>query len=144
MLRTTLLACLAASATALASPTFPGTVHSHLSLSADPACTLCHATAIGGFGTATTPFGVTVHATYGAQSENEPSLIAALDKMADAGVDSDGDGVGDIAELKAGTDPNTSSTSPALPDYKYGCGADAVPALAAVLSVLVLALRRRT
>jgi hypothetical protein len=141
--RLTLLSSLFAAA-AWASPTFPAVIHTHLSLSADPACALCHTNGITGFGTVTTPFGLTVHKTYGAQSENEPSLIAALDKMADAGVDSDGDGVGDIAELKAGTDPNVSSTGAGSTlGLKYGCGADVVPSLAAVLGVLVFAARRR-
>jgi hypothetical protein len=140
-----ILLCSLLATAAWASPTFPSVIHTHLALSADPACALCHTNGITGFGTVTTPFGLTVHLTYGAQSENEPSLIAALNKMADAGVDSDGDGVSDIAELKAGTDPNVSSTSttPTLGGLKYGCGADVVPSLAAVLGVLVFAARRR-
>lgn len=144
MHRLTLLCSLLASAS-WASSSFPPVVHSHLSLAADPACALCHTNGITGYGTVTTPFGLTVHVTYGAQAGNEPSLTAALDKMADAGTDSDGDGVSDIAELKAGTDPNVSSTSttPTLGGLKYGCGADVVPSLAAVLGVLVLAARRR-
>lgn len=127
---------------ALASSIFPPDVQTRWSLTAEPACALCHTNGITGLGTVTTPFGKNVHLVYGAQAENETSLYTALDQMADAGVDSDGDGTSDYDELKAGTDPNVGlKTGPGA--LKYGCGADVVPSLFAVLAVLLLALRRR-
>jgi hypothetical protein len=129
---------------ALASSVFPADMQTHWALPAEPACAVCHANGITGVGTVTTPFGQNVHLVYGAQAANETSLYTALDKLADAGVDSDGDGVTDYDELKAGTDPNVGATKPGqVGALKYGCGADVVPSLVAVLGVLVLALRRR-
>ena len=157
--------------TAQASTIFPGEVQSHLALKAAPACTLCHQTLAGGTGTATKPFGAAVRA-HGGIAASTSSLDSALDAMSKDGTDSDGDCVGDIAELTAGTDPDngadnpgacgdggssgaSSSGAPATPlSPEYGCsasnaragGAEAGPgpfALVAALCAWVLLRRGR-
>ena len=147
MKRLGLVWCIAATWPAMASTNYPVVVQSHLSLSAPPrqSCGLCHTNGVTGSGTVNTPVGKALKAR-GMVSGNEGSLRAALDALARDGVDSDGDGVPDIEELKAGTDPNvagTDTTSTATP--KYGCGAEAVPGLEALaLGVwLVFSHRRR-
>jgi hypothetical protein len=146
------------SASALASSSFPATVQSHLTLSTTPDCSLCHANGLTGTGTVKTRFGVSLLQA-GAVGGDTARLIAALDTMAAAGVDSDCDGVGDIQELKAGTDPNappgsdggvlTSADGGVCgqvillgPPVTFGCSASAASGLLGVLGVLVLARRR--
>jgi hypothetical protein len=65
-----------------------------------PACTLCHRDNLGGLGTVEKPFGLT--AMYrGLNGTNGSSVLPGLlDDMEADGVDSDGDGVGDIEELR--------------------------------------------
>jgi len=135
-----------ASPSALASEIFPGTIQQHLSLTYSPPCSLCHAGGVTGFGTVTTPFGAAMRAR-GLVARDTNSLASALDKMAAEGVDSNGDGVTDIDELKAGTDPNAGAPG-AVPPPEFGCtvgsGGDP-PTWGWVLfaAAFVLALRRR-
>ncbi len=140
-------------AAAFASPVYPADIQTHLSLSAPPpqSCSLCHVNGVGAVGTANTLFGKAMRAQ-GLVLENPTSLNTALDALATAKTDSDGDGMSDIDELKAGRDPNVAdnadggtgggggSTSPGA--LTYGCGSNEVPFLATGLGVLVL-LRRR-
>jgi Bacterial TSP3 repeat len=136
-----------------ASAQYPGLIQTDLSLSALPpqSCSLCHVNGIGNIGTANTPFGKAMR-MQGLVFENDASLKAALMALETAGTDSDGDGVSDIAELRAGTDPNVG----AIPDggagggggstagtLRYGCGADQVPQLLAGLALVLLLTRRR-
>jgi hypothetical protein len=104
------LCCLASSAAA--SKTFPEALRQQLGLPkiAGPGmgCQLCHRDDNGGVMTATKPFGRTLVQT-GVQGGNVPSLRSALTELEASGKDSDEDGAGDIAELKADTDPNTAS-----------------------------------
>jgi hypothetical protein len=73
------------------------------------------------------------------------SLTSALDKLEQDGTDSDGDGVGDIDELKAGTSPNPDKTP-----IEYGCGGQisahspwgVSPALTVALVSLIVLTRR--
>ncbi len=145
-LRLVTLAALVASAVllaprlAVASPIFPVEVQSHLGSKSLPACTLCHSTLSGGIGTAITPFGKTVKGS-GASAANLGSLDGALDAMKNKHTDGDGDCVGDIDELVAGTDPNSGADNPGAcdggsavpptgggataPDPQYGCAAGA-------------------
>lgn len=106
---------------AKASPTFPDEIQQHLGLSYSPACSLCHAGGVTGFGTVTTPFGKAMRAR-GLTAGSITSLDAALDQMAADRVDSNGDGVTDIEELKAGTDPNANAPG-AAPPPEFGCSA---------------------
>src|SRR5262249_59260271 len=94
-------------------------IRAHLSLSYTPACTLCHNGRGGGFGTVTAPSGKSMRAG-GLVAQNLGSLDTALDALAAEHTDSDGDGVGDIDELKAGSDPNVAGGGSAPPPT-YGC-----------------------
>jgi hypothetical protein len=162
-------AILFSSGVASATPNFPPEIMSHLSLAALPDCTLCHTDGDqGGKGTANTPFALNMK-TRGLVEFDSSSLDAALDKMATDRVDSAGDCLDDIDELKAGNDPNqpdpagscadagvdqaaappVNSPPPQAPTY--GCGAriaaknsndDSFVALA-VVAGLALARRRR-
>lgn len=109
---------------ASASSSYPEEVKAHLGLSSTPACTLCHE-GTPGYGTATTPFGASAKGTYGLSAQDTSKLDSVLDSMATDKVDSDGDGVSDIDELKAGTDPNSAGgiTAVQKPDLIYGCQA---------------------
>lgn len=141
---------------ALGSTSFPPELAKHLGVSTLPApapfCTLCHRDDVGGTGTVITPFGRSV-LMRGTLPGSVPSLDAALDQLAASGTDSDSDGVSDIAELEAGTDPNQGAAGSENPLAKVplpetGCAVRAPgsePALAAslVAACFLLAGRRR-
>lgn len=81
-----------------------------------PGCDVCHQ-GTQAKGTVTTPFGKAMRER-GLVAYDETSLQAAWTQM--NGVDSDGDGVTDIDEIKAGKSPNVSEKSAVvLPEY--GC-----------------------
>lgn len=159
------LALALVSAPAFATSIYPDGIKSHLGLSAivvpaAPHCTLCHTNGSAGGPTVNTPFGTSMRQAGGlVGGGNTTKLNAALDALATAKTDSDGDGVSDIDELKAGTDPNVSNgggadggtggsggtvTSPP-PPATYGCGANAVPTLLGLSGLVALSglLRRR-
>ncbi len=106
------LSCLASNAAA--SKTFPEVLRQKLELPkiAGPGmgCQLCHRDDNGGAMTATKPFGRALIQA-GVQGANVQSLRSALTKLEADGRDSDNDGTSDIAELKAGTDPNVAAAS---------------------------------
>jgi len=155
MFRTSLFLLLA-SAPVWASAQFPTTIKTKYSLAAEPPCAICHTNGITGIGTVNTPFGTAMR-MHGLVAGSDASLNTALDAMAAAGVDSDGDGVTDVDELKAGTDPNVAPPSTdggmgggtgggggtVVGPPKYGCGATVVPELL-FLAGLVPLLRRRS
>lgn len=130
---------------AWATDTFPSTIQSKYSLGDLPPelCALCHTNGITGSGTVNTPFGRALRMR-GLQPSDETSLRAALDALAAESVDSDGDGVTDVAELMAGTSPNIAQAmadggmgggggggggTVVHPPPRFGCGAAVVPEL---------------
>lgn len=111
----------AASRAAIASPSYPEAVQETLSLAAPPSCTTCHATPSGGFGTATRPFAAYLRSR-GLVAEDLASLQGSLAAAIGEKHDSDGDGMSDVDELRAGGDPNEAFASD-VPPPAYGCGA---------------------
>jgi hypothetical protein len=107
---------------------FPSDVQSHLShlgLQYEIPCSVCHIKGNTGSSTPITPFALALRARGLAGDKN--SLATALDRLGADGVDSDGDGTTDIAELIAGTDPNSSANASIKNDQEpgYGCGGTA-------------------
>lgn len=104
-----LLAPLVVAAPASASVAFPEALRQELELTAvvppAPGCQLCHRDDVGGLKTVTTPFGRSMMAS-GATAVSVPALLGALRALEANGTDSDGDGVSDVAELRAGMDAN--------------------------------------
>lgn len=136
-------------APAAASAIFPPGIDDHLSLGYEPVCTLCHQTLAGGFGTATQPFGEKMRSR-GLVAGDVTSLNNALDALTfeTPASDVDGDGVGDIQELRDGTDPNTAAGTLEDPP-EYGCLGNVAPVpsgragAALVLAALTLVATRR-
>ena len=141
---------LLAPASARAVPEFPRVIRRDLALDYEPPCSICHLKNNTGVGTANTPFVLALRER-GLDGESRTSLSDALTQLDDAKIDSDGDGVSDVDELRAATDPN--STAPvSLMDVQpqWGCSVAlqssagrSLGALALITSVVLAALRRR-
>jgi hypothetical protein len=148
---------------ARASDAFDPVMRMELGLPSGPLlCMTCHASLIGGPGTVVKPFGLKAR-ELGLEKGDLPKLKEVLQQMEASNVDSDCDGVGDIAELRARTDPNAAPvdagdvqcadvTEP--PRFGFYCSTSAatrrnaparsVPlASAGVLTILLLARRSR-
>jgi MYXO-CTERM domain-containing protein len=115
-----LLTCLAAllllrAPDAYASVSYPAALDEKLALSAEPPCTLCHESATGGMGTATTPFARSLRELGLRGRGDESSLYDALDASVAAGLDSDEDGLEDVEELMSGSSPNLAGEEPSNP-----------------------------
>jgi hypothetical protein len=100
-----LAAVLLAALGARASAGYPTAIVEHLAIFYSPPCSLCHVEGKTGPGTAETPFARSVRA-HGLEGGDVRLVGIALDALARDGIDSDRDGVTDIQELLAGTDPN--------------------------------------
>lgn len=116
------------SGAASASPNYPDTVKTYLGLTNAPQCALCHGDGKTGLGTVTTPFGKSALAE-GLVNSDTSKLKSVLDLMKADAIDSDDDGVGDIDELLAKTDPNVAGggTVEDVPQLTYGCAATLAP-----------------
>jgi len=103
---------------------FPSEIQRDLSLSYQVPCSVCHIKGNVAASTPITPFALSLRARGLADSR---SLTTALQQLEADTVDSDGDGTSDIAELKAGTDPNSSGNANIIGDQEpgYGCGGTA-------------------
>ena len=145
-------ACLLLPTQALASPGYPTEIFDAIDMDCPPPCAVCHQDQTGGAGTATKVFADAM-VNEGLEGENDSSVKPALEALDAAGTDSDGDGVGDVSELKQGRNPNIPGDSP-ICGPQYGCGARiakppaAVDSQAALLALcvaglLVLGSRRR-
>jgi hypothetical protein len=102
------VAALGLAAPAGASLAFPGALTQELGVALPvpaPGCKLCHKDDKGGFMTVDKPFGRAMLKA-GTQGGNVAALLASLGTLEAAGTDSDGDGTSDVAELRAGADPN--------------------------------------
>ena len=131
---------------ALASNSFPTAIDGHLSLGYEPVCTLCHQTLLGGSGTVVQPFGQKMRSR-GLVANNLPSLNNALDALDAEGSDVDEDGIGDIQELRDGTDPNVGGSASGP---EYGCIGNVAPVRSAwagaalmLAALSLIAARRR-
>lgn len=111
---------LLSASSALATSNFPTALRTKLTLTYDPQCATCHTNGITGKGTVNTPFGTSMRAR-GLVASDEAKLATAVDQMVTDKVDSDLDGVTDVDELKAGTDPNAKPG--ASSGVGYGCNA---------------------
>ncbi len=157
------LLLLVVAAPAFATDTFPATIQTKYGLPDLPPelCALCHTNGIVGSGTVNTPFGRAVRMR-GLLPNNAASLTAALDALAADAVDSDNDGVTDVAELMAGTSPNVANAMMGggaggggggggaggggvivIPPPKFGCGGAVVPELIFLSALLPLLRSRR-
>jgi hypothetical protein len=129
-----------------ASEVFPPKIRETLGLTADPACTICHATDEGEDGTVVKPFGISMQRLGVTGDSDTQKLVAALAAAESRQLDSDFDGVPDVTELREGSDPNDGVT---LPIPQTGCfveraGAGSASAVAMMtLALIALALRAR-
>jgi hypothetical protein len=144
-----LLGLLATAPPVAASVAFPEAMRQELELDAvappAPGCRVCHKDDVGGLKTVTTPFGRSMLAA-GTTAVNVSTVVASLRALEADGTDSDGDGVGDIEELRAGTDPNAgqapdgSPTAPVdqvpLPETGCSLGGSGTPSTAWVWASL--------
>ncbi len=122
---------LALSGAARATPNFPPFIQQDLGLAAEPHCAICHSDGdTGGLGTVNTPFGKNMRQR-GLVHFDTGALKSALDQMTADDVNSAGDCLDDIDELKAGRDPNVPDdtcdgggmiTPSAGEGPSYGCG----------------------
>ncbi|MGO8970124.1 MAG: MYXO-CTERM sorting domain-containing protein [Myxococcaceae bacterium] len=97
---------------ARASATYPAEMQSQLGLSYTPACAICHANGVTGYGTVTTPFGEAMRAV-GLVCCSIPSLDGALAAL-------EAENSPYISDLKQGLDPNNPGAG-SVPPPVYGC-----------------------
>jgi hypothetical protein len=127
---------------AFASRPYPVYLQQELTLPAKPDCILCHTTNLGGKDTATQPFGFSMSALGVGRGSSRGTVAAALADSEEQRIDSDGDGVIDIDEIRMGDDPNLGIDGARPPTLipKTGCGMARSPVGSAGALGLILAL----
>jgi hypothetical protein len=88
-----------------AEPDFPAAIQTAAGIPCEPPCTLCHTTSPGTLQTATKAFAITLLGS-GLLPTHPETMTAAVATLRTKKVDTDGDGVIDVDELAAGTDPS--------------------------------------
>lgn len=122
-----LLGASLATSPSFASESYPAALTSALQLKTIPACTLCHASNLGGAGTVVTKFGRTLQ-MFGARGGGDTkALNRALANEQMIAVDSDDDGVMDLEELHDGSDPNVRDREPPPPEPSAEGGSASTP-----------------
>ncbi|HEY3666137.1 MAG TPA: thrombospondin type 3 repeat-containing protein [Polyangiaceae bacterium] len=129
---------------------FPSEIQSDLVLTYQVPCSVCHVKGNTGSSTVNTPMALSLRER--GLSGDRQSLVSAFLRLKTDGVDSDGDGKSDVAELHDGTDPNSSADANIDGDQEpgYGCGGSAPKGrnggqavIGAVALAWLLSLRRR-
>lgn len=82
-------------------------------------CIACHTSANGG-GPSSQPFFIALLGA-GYSVVQSGTMSEALDELEQAETDSDDDGVGDVDEVMAGTDPNSASGTDFCGGAEFGC-----------------------
>ncbi|MGA3123709.1 MAG: thrombospondin type 3 repeat-containing protein [Polyangiaceae bacterium] len=108
------VALLASAPSAHASRSLPRNIQSDVGLNYQPPCSICHQYGKTGDGTAIEPFAWSMRAR--GLTGSRKTLTPALDADESDRVDSDGDGIPDIEELRNGTDPNSPANDCIIPD----------------------------
>jgi hypothetical protein len=137
-----------------AEPDFPAAIQTAGSTPCNPPCTLCHTSSPGTRLTATKPFAITLIKN-GLIPTHPESIATAVTSLRSKQVDTDGDGVLDVDELAAGTDPSNPTVGVEFCGPLYGCAgghiakvpprrSDRAPwVLASALALLLLSRMRR-
>lgn len=119
--------CVATQASALEEN--PAVIEKTLGTPCTPPCTICHASLSGGIETLYSN-GFWLSLAAHEWDLTNAGLADALLRLESAGVDSDGDGIGDVAELRSGRNPQLPGDEllcAGLELPAYGCGAEIAP-----------------
>jgi hypothetical protein len=144
------IAALSWGSLAQAKSEFPSEIQSDLVLTYQVPCSVCHVKGNTASSTVDTPMALSLRER--GLSGDRQSLVSAFLQLKIDGVDSDGDGTSDVAELHDGTDPNSSANANINGDQEpgYGCGGSAPKGrnggqavIGAVALAWLLSLRRR-